>query len=615
MKVAQGILAALALISPQALEACTCKTPTDMASALSGQRNVVGVVIDEEMKSSNGSDRLFRGYLSTVVKTLDFLAAESTLVVKTEADPCGLDLQVGSSYVLFGAVQRVPLDGLSFQPVLIIDSCAPQRQFAELTGEEANLLSGASARIFGTPNSGSGGIGSGGIGSGGGGPGGGSGGPGSGFPGFPNGVPVPGPPGAGPSFGPGPDSPTTSPVPDFPNNVPTFGSSPVVVPTPGPTEQPTTPSPTEFPTTSPVTPSPTAHPTKSPTKQPSSGPTKRPVPAPVPKPPAPVVKPTTPKPQCYVDSDCGYYSFCKYGVCIVERPHGGTPTHGADHCKYSVDCGYGAECIDGRCHTVAAERPPTSCIYNSECGGGDAICLGGMCHYKGYQYDTDKCYYDVDCEYGYVCAAGYCEKDDRYSPGTHRDQGYDKTCRYSSECSYGDICKGGLCLPGHLAQTKDKSYGGGYRKLYHSVRGVGDYHQHSLRLDHTKPHSYGNQATHPYVPSGIAFSNEVCKRDEDCGREKGFCGSGVCLAHGQCVSNDDCYNPSNYVGPGVRGLAESVCVEGTCEQHLCIVADCIGASPCDQASCGDYYESCVVDYCGTECTPRFFNRIGEAVCQ
>lgn len=526
--------------------ACTCDAPLDIESATTTYRNSLSVDVTAELPVSDASTnpfgendpyRLFQANVSTVFKTEDLLEEKSAIVVKVPSSPssdCSIRVSVGTSYLLFGHVQRVVVND-AIRPVLIMDECSPHMLLDDVSDHQAEELKTASGRLFGLPENLAPGI--------------------SPAPPLPPPLATPigapvflRPPVAVPSggtpviIGPGPP-PTHSPT-----RRPTYKPSPhpTKVPTPYPTKGPTakptlhpTEKPTSHPTAKPTyqptarptyhpTAEPTPHPTAKPTLHPTSKPTAHPVPAPTRKPtlhptPHPTVKPQA-APQCYSNDDCGYYQVCKYEKCVHadddDDAYGGLPDdhHGDMPCKYTVDCGYGAECIAGYCQS-STSHPPESCIHNSQCPGDGAICLGGMCHPEGYQYDVGKCYYDVDCDYGFVCSYGYCKKDEKYTSAAYGDRDYYKTCKSSYDCKRGEYCKRGVCLPRSSSLSSSKyqsSYGPSStsskyqssdpynRRTLHSYHS-NTYHEHTQGYYHNHPYESG--PVRPSKPGYVGDKN------------------------------------------------------------------------------------------------------------
>ncbi len=241
---------------------------------------------------------------------------------------------------------------------------------------------------------------------------------------------------------------------------------------------------------------------------------------------------------CTQANDCGIGESCVNNECVAPTNAECTATQACpsgqecilhkckdpneSECTISSDCSGGELCIDGSCEAQA-----TSCVRNSECGGG--ACVNGEC--------VDSCTQSSDCGTYEICrkasgqTTGLCEQIE---------------CRRSADCSPGNVCVEARCEAA-CATNGDCSAG----------------------------YTCTNSGFCEEDPDVQCRLTAECARDEIC--DDGECKSG-CSCNQDCGTGELCDLDSNTcfvpnTAPGAGGACDTSC-------------DCPSGFSCNDGTCG-----------------------------
>jgi hypothetical protein len=363
---------------------------------------------------------------------------------------------------------------------------------------------------------------------------------------------------------------------------------------------------------------------------------------------------------CASDYTCGKDQYCAAGVCRVH----GTCAIDDDCYNLANDLGSGVRGLAYRRCLTGGKCGVSECVPVSNCPTSPCAILSSSCGEKYVQCVDDYCdgcgakFFNAQGER--VCenigklppADPYYPPVDPYYP-TDKKPYYptDKTPYYPDDkAAYNGPYD--LYYPPPAQYKSDQYYGsssssyGDYRPAPYPYAGGSPYHGRRTSFyyggaaapppGYYPPPSYGGGAYDPYGSAASSSSYEKepsypvktesapadknvtksCTADYACGYGQ-YCAAGVCRAHGTCAIDDDCYNLANYLGSGVRGLAYRRCITGgKCGVSECVPVSNCPASPCEMLShaCGEKYVQCVETFCDGYCGAKFFNVIGELVC-
>ena len=124
------------------------------------------------------------------------------------------------------------------------------------------------------------------------------------------------------------------------------------------------------------------------------------------------------------------------------------------------------------------------------------------------------------------------------------------------------------------------------------------------------------------LAASSANAQTVCTSIADCVQGSEYCAAGVCTTIGECATRDDCFNPNN----GPYAIAACVgfidCTNDQCSM-TCGAIQCPDGEdpaqcdpdnlPCDTVTPCAAADSCSNDFCGGECTAKFFDAAGNVV--
>ena len=134
-------------------EDCSCLGIATVRSSYRDNESAVRVTVQRQVKNNGRSDIFAdKVYVATVRES--YKSCEATtgsalrgaggakIEISTGADPalCGVDLDVGREYILFGSYT---VSGKNNMPVLRVYNCEYQRPWADLTTEEIEYLEGS----------------------------------------------------------------------------------------------------------------------------------------------------------------------------------------------------------------------------------------------------------------------------------------------------------------------------------------------------------------------------------------------------------------------------------------------------------------------------------------
>ncbi|KRZ93971.1 Tenascin-X [Trichinella sp. T8] len=280
--------------------------------------------------------------------------------------------------------------------------------------------------------------------------------------------------------------------------------------------------------------------------------------------------------ECQTQKHCGYGSYCKFGLCWIERDPSSSEDEDQAKCRVHEDCPgnklcnkYG-ECKPGR---------PTSntCEDDYSCDEGE-YCKYNFCwvyandensKYDAKIIDENRCQTHEECMTKKVCENGKCEPAKPIDRSCETDK---NSCDRHSDCSGQAICDDGKCVPA-------KPVGG-----------------------ECKTDSECNESKKQACISGICMAKAVPaeKKEEKCTNHYDCSGQRVCK-NGKCVpaysTSKTCSNPGEC--PLAQKCAYGYCFEAydpsnpskppppsePSSDKCSVNEDCPGSSLCKNGQC------------------------------